>query len=126
MILGIGIDIIEIERIAKLAATNAFADRILTAREKELLPKEERRRAEYLAGRFAAKEAASKALGTGIGKSVSFQDMEIAAEASGKPRLYIHADVISRVFPDAPNVSCHVSISHSLQYAVAQVIIEQV
>jgi len=128
MILGIGTDIIEIARIAKLMQGQAgFLDRILTAREQQYVPaRHERRMAEYIAGRFAAKEAVSKALGTGIGEQVSFQDIEIIPEANGKPKLQIREEVIARLFPGASSTALHISISHSTEYAVAHVIIERV
>ena len=89
MITGIGLDITEIERIKSIhAKTRKFEERILT--EKERVQSNElsgARQLEYLAGRFAAKEAFSKALGTGIGKDCSFQDIEILKEPSGKPIL---------------------------------------
>jgi holo-[acyl-carrier protein] synthase len=67
---------------------------------------------EFLAGRFAAKEAFSKAMGTGIGKDLSFLDIEIAVDPLGKPVIV------------KPDVNAHLSISHSRDYAVAQVVIE--
>lgn len=116
MISGIGIDIVEISRIKELALRQKkFVDRILTLNEKkeyEELPSE--RRAEFLAGRFAAKEAFAKAYGTGIGKELSFQDIEIRSLPSGKP-------LIVKPFEDG----VHLSISHSREYAVAQVVIEK-
>lgn len=114
MIKGIGIDIIELSRIQELISRQMkFADRILTKNEKKRfqdLP--ERRKVEFLAGRFAAKEAYAKALGTGIGKNLSFLDIEIASNDLGKPYIAM------------PKVKAHLSISHSRDYAVAQVIIE--
>ncbi len=72
-----------------------------------------RRQVEFLAGRFSAKEAFSKAAGTGIGKNLSFIDIEIESDALGKPMIV------------KPKVHAHLSISHSREYAVAQVIIEE-
>ncbi|MFD3450448.1 holo-ACP synthase [Microbacteriaceae bacterium 4G12] len=115
MIIGTGIDIIELERIEKLLETQPkFLERILTKRELEAVERlGGQRKVEFVAGRFAAKEAYSKAMGTGIGKEVSFVDIEIMNDERGKP-------VIS-----APSSHIlHVSISHSRQFAVAQVIIE--
>lgn len=115
MIKGIGIDIVEIERIAALIKRQPrFPDRILTANEKltfERLPK--RRQKEFLAGRFAAKEAFSKAYGTGIGKKLSFLDIEVGKDENGKPFV---------IRPVAKGV--HLSITHTHEYAAAQVIIE--
>ncbi len=115
MIKGIGIDIIEIHRIEKLTArTPKFVQRILTEIEIEKYEQlQGNRKAEYLAGRFAAKEAFSKAMGTGIGKGLQFTDIEIVQDSFGKPS-----------FSKPINEGTHLSISHSKEYAVAQVIIE--
>jgi holo-[acyl-carrier protein] synthase len=115
MIKGIGIDIIELSRIKEIVTRQKkLVDRILTENEKqtfEQLP--ERRKVEFLAGRFAAKEAYSKAAGTGIGKELSFLDIEIETDNLGKP------------FIAKPEITGFISISHSRDYAVAQVIIEE-
>nr|WP_263323817.1 holo-ACP synthase [Neobacillus sp. Marseille-Q6967] len=115
MIKGIGIDIVELSRIEMLVNRQSkFADRILTVKEKQRFDQlTARRRIEYLAGRFAAKEAFSKAQGTGIGEHLSFQDIEIGNDTAGKPVII------------KPVTKGHLSISHSKEYAVAQVIIEQ-
>ncbi|MFT4417102.1 holo-ACP synthase [Fredinandcohnia humi] len=115
MIIGTGIDIVELVRIKKLLQRQKkFVDRILTIPEKEkflLLP--ETRKIEFLAGRFAVKEAYSKAVGTGIGGSLSFLDIEILSDENGKP-------IITKPL----HYKAHISISHSKEYAVAQVILE--
>lgn len=114
MIVGIGIDIIELDRVAKSIEQPKFLERILTLREHEFASSlKGKRKVEFVAGRFAAKEAFSKAIGTGIGKDVSFQDVEIINDELGKP--VVHA---------AFSYNIHVSISHSNSYAVAQVILE--
>lgn len=116
LIKGIGIDIVEVQRIKNISERQkGFIDRILRTEEKkyyeQLSPK---RKVEFLAGRFAAKEAYAKAMGTGIGTHLSFQDIQIEYDQYGKP-----------VLPSpAPGLNIHLSISHSEQYAVAQVIIE--
>lgn len=116
MIEGIGIDIVELDRIKKLLERQSrIVDRILTESEKdEFVTLSEKRKIEYLAGRFAAKEAFSKAWGTGIGERLSFLDIEIRKDRNGKPFV---------VKPIA--VGVHLSISHSEQYAVAQIVIEK-
>jgi len=115
MIRGIGIDIIELSRIEEIMKKQIkFIDRILTPNEKNRFEAVGgKRKVEFLAGRFAAKEAFSKANGTGIGKDLSFLDIEIGTDAFGKP------------FIVKPEVKAHLSISHSKEYAVAQVIIEE-
>lgn len=115
MIEGIGLDITEIERIeAAYTKNESFAARVLTESERVLFePLTGNRKMEFLAGRFAAKEAFSKAYGTGIGK-LSFQDIEILKGERGQP-------VVTR----SPYVgTVWVSISHSKENAVAQVILE--
>ncbi len=116
LIAGIGLDIVELKRIQKVSERHQkFVDRILTPWEKDKYEGLGRhRQIEFLAGRFAAKEAFAKARGTGIGKSLSFLDIEIENDENGKPSI---------VRPIRQGV--HLSISHSAEYAVAQVIIEK-
>lgn len=115
MITGIGIDIVELTRIESILNRQPkFVNRILTNLEKNTYNRlTNRRKVEFLAGRFAAKEAFSKANGTGIGKSLSFTDIEITSDDKGKP-------YVQKPFKD----SVHLSISHSENFVVAQVIIE--
>ncbi|MCZ0702689.1 holo-[acyl-carrier protein] synthase [Natronobacillus azotifigens] len=118
MIFGIGIDIIELKRIEMLVDEKPrFVEKILTKRESIAYEekKTKRRKIEFLAGRFAAKEAFAKAFGTGIG-AVKFHDLEIIPSPKGSPVLdYKHHH----------DFSIFLSISHSHDYAVAQVILEQ-
>lgn len=117
MIVGTGIDIVEIGRIRKLVESQPrFPDRVLTEKEKVLFNGyKERRGIEFLAGRWAAKEAFSKAKGTGIGKELSFLDIEIEADPHGRP-------IVTKPFMEG----VHLSISHSEEYAIAQVVIEKI
>ncbi|MBU6082012.1 MULTISPECIES: holo-ACP synthase [Allobacillus] len=118
MIKGIGVDIIELDRIKKIIERKPrFLKRILSDAEMTLynqLPSSQRK-IEFLAGRFAAKEAYSKAEGTGIGELHSFHSIEILRGASGQPLIFKQGKVKG---------NAHVSISHSKAYAIAQVIIE--
>lgn len=116
MITGIGLDLVEMKRIERLRQRQArFPQRILTEAELDVyLTLNEKRQTEFLAGRFAAKEAYSKARGTGIGKELSFQDIEIMADDYGKPHI---------IKPSVGQV--HISITHTKEYAAAQVIIEE-
>ncbi|KKI92207.1 4'-phosphopantetheinyl transferase [Bacillus sp. SA1-12] len=120
MIAGIGLDIIELDRIRRIVERQpGFIKRILTINEIEkyaTLSKE--RKVEFLAGRFAVKEAYSKALGTGIGEEISFQDIEVINDERGKP--------IIKLLKELPQTdTIHVSITHSRQYAAAQVLLER-
>ena len=118
MITGIGLDIVELERVAAINARSAaFRKKVLT--EKELAIYETlkpARQLEFLAGRFSAKEAFSKALGTGLGKYCALHDIEILREPNGRPMLYFKGE----------KVAGFVSITHSKAYAAAQVILEEV
>ncbi|MFD2639758.1 holo-ACP synthase [Piscibacillus salipiscarius] len=119
MITGTGIDLVELHRIERLMNKNdKFINRILTEREKEQLNKFDhiKRKVEYIAGRFAAKEAFSKAIGTGIGSEVSFQSIEILPDQYGRPRIFKGGTL---------DENAHISLSHSKDYAIAQVIIEK-
>lgn len=116
MISGIGIDIIELERIERAVKRNSrFVERILTEKERDIYEsfKQRKRKLEFLAGRFAAKEAFAKATGTGIGK-LSFQHIEVLPNEIGAPEIIVEGFIKEKIF---------LSISHSKQYAVAQVII---
>ncbi|GAA0452552.1 holo-ACP synthase [Alkalibacillus silvisoli] len=120
MIKGTGIDITELDRIKNLLEKQPrFIQRILTEKEQERYYSYSNynRQVEYLAGRFAAKEAYSKAMGCGIGKELSFQSVEIISTHHGQPQFLLNNERMHGV---------HVSISHSKDYVVAQVIIEQV
>ncbi|PIC65098.1 holo-[acyl-carrier-protein] synthase [Sporosarcina sp. P13] len=115
MIQGIGLDIVELDRVARLDGRNAkFRERILSLRELKIYESlSGHRKTEYLAGRFSAKEAFSKARGTGIGTDCGFLDIEVIAEPSGRPVLYFHGRPVSGF----------VSITHTQTVAAAQVIL---
>ena len=105
MIQGIGIDIIELDRIeALIKKGEKLTKRILTPKEYSRFSElSSHRQVEFLAGRFAAKEAFSKAMGTGIGKEVTFQEIEILPNKRNRPI----------VTTDLFDGKAHVSISHS-------------
>ena len=113
---GLGIDLAEIDRFEKAQEKNSrFAEKVLTATEFELFSHYTGRRAlEFLAGRFAVKEAFSKAYGTGIGQ-VKLQAVETLNDPQGKP--YIKQDLFDGVV--------HVSLSHTATLVIAEVILER-
>lgn len=120
MIVAIGNDIIEIARIKAAVERRgqSFLKRILTENEMsyclQFTPPYAR-----IAGRFAAKEAISKAFGTGIGAQVSWHDIEISNEPTGKP-LVVLSPKASELFP----YEILLSISHSKEYALATALIQ--
>ena len=121
MIVGIGTDLIELKRVEKVLPR--LTQRILTAKELTALPRLLQRRLEFVAGRFAAKEAISKAMGSGIGKQCSFQDIEVLNDESGKPVATVSIRVLREVY-QTDAVCIHLSISHSDHYALAMAVIE--
>jgi len=122
MIIGTGIDIVEIARLKGKDKDDAFLSRIYTDNElKYILKKIDN--TPSLASHFAAKEAFLKALGTGIGYGFSTKDIEVAHDEKGKP-FYVLSDNVYSSFLDKKNIKTHLSISHDKNYAVAFAIIE--
>jgi len=119
MIVGTGIDIIEIARVERAAGKPSFMARLFTPSELETLKE---RNVESAAGAFAAKEAISKALGTGI-DGMDWQDMEILHDERGRPFARLSGRAQARL-EAVGGKRLHISISHSREYAVAQAIAE--
>lgn len=124
MILGTGIDIIEVARIR--SSYEQFGERFL----KRILRPEEivyslshKQPAPFLAARFAAKEAISKAFGTGIGKHLGWQDLEVGRKESGEPFVILH-DAGQKLLQTRGGTKIHLSLSHTENYAVAMAILE--
>lgn len=116
MIIGIGLDVVDIDRIHDACEKReTFPERVLTKKERQTYERlSGKRQVEFLAGRFSAKEAFSKAYGTGIGK-VGFLDIEILANEQGQPYL-----------SQSPfEGNAFVSITHTDTVAAAQVILEK-
>jgi holo-[acyl-carrier protein] synthase len=122
MILGIGIDITEIERIAKSIESDAFQRKVFTLTELKSCG-EIKNSAECLAGKFAAKEAFMKALGAGIRQEVWFTQIEVLNDAFGKPYINVSGEAKLRLQQSSVQ-QMHLSISHSGGMAVAVVILE--
>ena len=125
MILGTGIDIIEVARIK--ASYGKFGERFL---QRILRPAEieyclsHKEPAPFLAARFAAKEAISKAFGTGIGAALGWRDMEVGRKASGEPFVILHdGGEVLRLQREARIV--HLSLSHTENYAAAMAVLER-
>ena len=124
MIFGIGTDIVEVERIRKLDSLEKFADKILSLNELEVFKSQiDEKKVTFVAKQFAAKEAVSKALGTGIGKDIRFNQIEILRNSDGKP--YLNDDgMITTIFNDLGITKTHVSLSDEKKYVLAFVILE--
>jgi holo-[acyl-carrier protein] synthase len=124
VILGTGIDIIEVERID--ASYKKFGDRFLN---RILHPDEiqyclsHKNPAPFLAARFAAKEAISKAFGTGIGAELSWHDIEVRRRESGEPYVVLHDKGASLLQQRGARI-VHLSLSHTANHATAMAILE--
>ncbi|WNR46965.1 holo-ACP synthase [Paenibacillus roseipurpureus] len=128
MIIGVGTDLVEIARLRKMiegTSGDRFLERILTPGERELAEKRRGRLAEFVAGRFAAKEAIVKAIGCGIGKQIGFQDIEVLPDALGKPVCTVKEEALLRADLEG-NLRLHISITHTDTMAAAYAIVEQV
>jgi holo-[acyl-carrier protein] synthase len=126
MIVSIGIDIIEVARIREvLERTPRFTERVFTAVERAYCNSRGVAAAQHYAARFAAKEAALKALKTGWRDGISWQDVEIGSLESGAPFLTFHGET-KRLFEASGATVAHLSISHTTQHAIAQVVLEKV
>ena len=121
MIVGIGNDIIEIERIEKAISKEGFKDKIYTQRELENI-KKRGNRAETYAGVFSAKEAISKAIGTGV-REFSLTDLEILNDDLGKPYVAVSEKLDKIIKSKKEDYQIEISISHSKKYAIAMAII---
>ncbi|HQO04251.1 MAG TPA: holo-ACP synthase [Spirochaetota bacterium] len=122
MIIGTGIDIVSIERIQTIVGSHGsrFAEKILSPAEQGLVP--EKNPFEFIAGRFAAKEALMKAMGDTL---LGFTEIEILNDSKGRP-YYTSIEKVKRALSLEPaaDLRLHLSISHERTYAVASAIIE--
>ena len=124
MIFGIGTDIVEVKRIRNVDSLEKFADKILSLDELEVFKSQiDEKKVTFLAKQFAAKEAVSKALGTGIGKDIRFNQIEILRNSDGKPYLN-HDGIITTILNDLGITKTHVSLSDEKKYVLAFVILE--
>ena len=124
MILGTGIDIIEVSRIQ--SSFERFGERFI---QRILRPAEiayclsHKRPAPFLAARFASKEAISKAFGTGIGAQLGWQDMEVGRKESGEPFVILHHKGLDLLAQRQGRI-VHLSLSHTENYAAAVAVLE--
>jgi holo-[acyl-carrier protein] synthase len=124
MILGSGIDLIEIERIHDSVERfgTRFLDRVFTAAEQAYCLRK-RRSAESFAARFAAKEAAAKALGTGLSRGVNWLEIEVVREPGGRPTLRFHGRA-AEIAQGMGVAHVALSLTHGADLAMATVILE--
>ena len=125
MIFGIGIDIIEVERISKQVAnsSNNFIQKIFTEKEIAYCETKIKNKAQNYAARFAAKEAFFKAIGTGWRDGFKWKEIEIQNDELGKPIINVSGK-IQKFIEENNIINIHVSLSHLKEIAVAVVILE--
>lgn len=129
MIVGIGLDVVELARMDGLLsgpAKSRFIARVLTPGERavwSVLPP--RRALEFAGGRFAAKEAVVKAIGCGIGAKVGFQDIEVLSDECGKPVCSLSESAIRRLGWEDQAYRLHVAITHERALAAATALVEK-
>jgi holo-[acyl-carrier protein] synthase len=122
-ILGIGMDVVETRRIAE--SMERFGDRFLQRifLEGEVAYARAMKFPQlHLAARFAAKEALSKAFGTGIGREIGWRDLEIVREPSGQPRVLLHGRAVAYA-QSRGVVQLHISLSHTADYGAASAVL---
>src|SRR5262245_31546149 len=120
MIVSIGVDIIEVYRIAEtIQRTPRFVERVFTPAEREYCDAKGATSAQSYAGRFAAKEAFLKALKTGWRGKISWHDIEVTSDADGAPGLSVRAEALSILDRLGP-VTLHLSIAHTGKHAIAE------
>ncbi|WP_243362950.1 holo-[acyl-carrier-protein] synthase [Fundidesulfovibrio terrae] len=122
MIVGLGMDVTELDRIAKVYERHGerFLEKILTPAERAAMPA---KAVPFLAARFAAKEAGAKALGTGFRGGVWYKEIEVTADALGKPRVLFHGHARERAM-SLGVTHTHVSLTHGRDVAAAVVVLE--
>ena len=126
MIISIGVDIIEVDRVREtLARTPRFAERVFTEAERDYCESRGAAAAQHYAARFAAKEAALKALQTGWSGGISWQDVEVSTKVSGAPMILFHGRA-RELYEETGATAAHLSIAHTTEHAIAEVVLEKV
>ena len=123
-IFGAGIDLIEISRINKSIKNKNFIDRIYSKSEIQIA-RSLKYKSSFFAKRFAAKEAFSKAIGTGISEGISFKEISVVNNIKGKPTIKLSGKTKNIVLKKIKKAKVHLSLSDEKKYAIAMVIIEK-
>ncbi|WP_035349509.1 holo-ACP synthase [Edaphobacter aggregans] len=125
MVLGLGTDMIEIARIEESIRQfgQRFLDRVYTPEEIAYCQRKKKHAAESFAARFAAKEAGAKALGTGISRGISWKELEVRREPSGRPTLHLSGRALERA-SELGIRRLSLSLTHGRETALAIVVAE--
>ena len=124
-IFGIGVDMVNIDRIKKIRQKygKRFVKRILNSSELELFH-QTNDQDRFLANRFAGKEAATKALGTGFSQGITWKDFGVSNKSSGQPELIL-SNKVEKLFITKGITSSHISLTDELPWSMAFVILEK-
>lgn len=119
-----GVDMIEIKRVRDAIEKygTGFIEKVFTPEEITYCEKRKRQKFQSYAARFSAKEAVSKALGTGISKGVSLKDIEVRVTENGKPQVVLYGKA-REIFEEIGGVSADLSLTHTKEYATAFAVI---
>ena len=125
MIFGIGTDIVEIKRIETMKSLDKFASKILSHNEKEFYDSlTNQKQIVYISKQFAAKEAISKAIGTGIRNDTHFKNIEILRDKNGAP-IFNALNKLDKIISDLGITKTHVSLADERDYAIAIAVLEK-
>ncbi len=125
MIFGIGTDIVEIKRIETMTSLDKFASKILSDNEKEFYDSlTNQKQIVYISKQFAAKEAISKAIGTGIRNDTHFKNIEILRDKNGAP-IFNALNKLEKIISDLGITKTHVSLADERDYAIAIAVLEK-
>jgi holo-[acyl-carrier protein] synthase len=125
VIVSIGIDITEVARVREvLARTTRFRERVFTAGERAYCDAKGASAPQHYAARFAAKEAVFKALRTGWSGGLAWHHVEVSSRETGEPVLLLHGRA-RELFDTSGATDAHLSLSHTSEHAVAQVVFER-
>lgn len=122
MIIGTGIDIAKVERFSSWVDNPGILKRFFHENEVLYIDKQQKTALQSIAGRFAAKEAFGKALGTGLA-GLSLKNISIENNEKGKPEIFPKKEVLQALNKKG-NVKIHLSIAHEIEFAIAMVILE--
>ena len=124
MLIGIGTDIVDVERIKNAAEKygSRFVDRIFTKTEQEYCNSFKEGKFQHYAARFAAKEAFSKAIGTGIARGFKFNEIGVVNDSSGEPYLVLTGATADKW----GHAKTHISLSHTSSLAIAVITLEEI
>lgn len=123
MILGVGIDVVHVDRIRRWLSTAGLIERFFHPEEIAAARERGSGAAHSLAARFAAKEAFGKALGTGL-SGIRLRDVQVVNSHNGRPDMVLHESALAR-FREAGASAVHLSLTHESDNAIAVVVIER-